>query len=167
MTEEEVGFSLSSNDLRAEEATAERRAATTESAFEKAKAAKGSEPVARLEEGWLGRKRRRSANASELDSLDAQQARAAVKLRARDLDVRLKRILAIFAVSAVGVQLLVADLVFARWMLLDAAAPSDTVVVSWLSATVVEVIGIVAIVARNLFPDRGRKKANDSPTETV
>lgn len=167
MTEEGVGYSLSSDDLRSEEATAERRAATTESAFEKAQAAKGSEPVARLEEGWLGRKRRRSASASELDSLDAQQARAAVKLRARDLDVRLKRILAIFVVAAVGAQLVVADLVFAKWMLFGAAAPSDTVVVSWLSATVVEVIGIVAIVARNLFPDRGRRKATDPPTDTV
>ncbi len=92
-----------------------------------------------------------------MPSVDVELAKATVKLRARDLDVRLKRFLAFFAVIAVSVQLAVADVYFLRGVLVG-EVPSDTVLVAWLSSTVVEVIGIVAIVARNLFPNRVRRR---------
>lgn len=160
MSDEEPTVSFRTADLRAggDRAEDERRSGHADRAFEKAAQTKERKPVAHLE-GWLGRGRRKRAS-SYLVPIDAVQARAAIKLRARDSDVRLKRLLAIFAVSAVGAQLAAADLVFVRWMLLDGDAPSDTVILAWLSATVVEVIGIVAIVARNLFPDKNRRESN-------
>ncbi|KTR41662.1 hypothetical protein NS263_04075 [Curtobacterium oceanosedimentum] len=121
-----------------------------ERAFQSAKAATDQERIASME-GWLGRVQRGAQ--VDLPSVDVELAKATVKLRARDLDVRLKRFLAFFAVIAVSVQLAVADVYFLRSVLVG-AEPSDTVLVAWLSSTVVEVIGIVAIVARNLFPNR-------------
>ncbi|MBT1546422.1 hypothetical protein [Curtobacterium aurantiacum] len=126
-----------------------------ERAFRTAEAATDKERIASMD-GWLGRSQRKQN--VNLPSVDVELAKATVKLRARDLDVRLKRFLAFFAVIAVSVQLSVADVYFVR-LIVVGQAPSDTVLVAWLSSTVVEVIGIVAIVARNLFPDRTRRPA--------
>ena len=129
---------------------------STERAFEQARAAAEPESLSSLNslDSWLGRPSRNER--LELNSVDVELAKATVKLRARDLDVRLKRLLALFAISAVSIQLAVADYYFISNALTGAEPPSDTVLVAWLSSTVVEVIGIVLIVARNLFPDKGK-----------
>jgi len=109
---------------------------------------------------YLDGKRKHPLERLALPPDDVELATAIVKLRARQQDVKLKRMLALFAVVAVSVQLLVADLILMRWIVFGETAPSDGVLVAWMSATVVEVIGIVAIVARNLFPGKpGKGKA--------
>jgi hypothetical protein len=124
-------------------------------AFQKAQSARNAKPIDSLDKiRW----RRHPKESIALLPADVEVATATVKLRARDQDVRLKRLLALFAVVAVGFQLLVADLILMPWIILGQAAPSDAVLIAWMSATVVEVIGIVAIVARNLFPGKRRKR---------
>jgi len=138
-----------------EDASTERRFDNQERAFEQALTATNTQKVASLN-AWLGtNSTKKQVN---LQSVDVELAKATVKLRARDLDVRLKRLLAWFAVIAVGAQLLVANFIFARWSVVGAPPPSDTVLIAWLSSTVVEIIGIIAIVARNLFPDKAARK---------
>lgn len=149
----EQGASFRVDELR--EGRGSSQSDEVERAFRTAEAATDKERIASMD-GWLGRSQRKQN--VNLPSVDVELAKATVKLRARDLDVRLKRFLAFFAVIAVSVQLSVADVYFVRLFVVG-QAPSDTVLVAWLSSTVVEVIGIVAIVARNLFPDRTRRRA--------
>jgi hypothetical protein len=64
-------------------------------------------------------------------------------------------------IRVLGAQLLVADAVFVifawvgeNWEL------SPGVIEVWLAATVVQVVGVVAIVTRHLFPNRDRSEAS-------
>lgn len=84
-----------------------------------------------------------------------------VKARDRNQNIRLKKMLARFAIAAVSFQLAAAFVVLVYYLCVTSPEPSEMVIVAWLSATVVEVIGIVYIIARNLFPDRARRKSNE------
>ena len=56
-------------------------------------------------------------------------------------------------------QLLIADAVFVAFAWAGEHRHLSTAVIDvWLAATVVQVVGIVLVVTRNLFPDRGAKK---------
>lgn len=79
-----------------------------------------------------------------------------VVLADHDLDVRLKSVVANWSVGAMVGQLAVADTVFVLYAWLGLAWNVEPeVILGWLSATVVEVIAIVVIVARYLFPKDG------------
>jgi hypothetical protein len=64
-------------------------------------------------------------------------------------------------IRVLGVQLLVADLVFVvfAWVGRDWDLTSGVIEI-WLAATVVQVIAIVAIVTRHLFPNRDQGEAH-------
>ena len=121
-----------------------------EDAFEQAAEAKEAQPITALVPRW----RRRPRASVVLEPSELFSRKATLKLRAREQDVSLKRLLASVAIAAVILQLLVADAFLAYYMLWAKHPPSETVLIAWFSASVVEVIGIVAIVARNLFPKR-------------
>jgi hypothetical protein len=142
--------SMEFDDLRVDGGNA---AIADDDAFEQAREARDAKPIEALRRG------RRKPN-EQLVLLPAElEARSAtLKLRAREQDVGLKRLLAWVAIVAIGLQLVVADAFLAYYLLSWHYVPSDTVLIAWLSASVVEVIGIVAIVARNLFPNRSRRK---------
>jgi hypothetical protein len=102
--------------------------------------------------------RRRPGKKLRLVRPEEELSMSVLKARDRRQDIGLKRVLAYFAVGAVGVQLLVANWFFHTYLNRVDFVPSDAVMIAWLSASVVEVIGIVAIIARNLFPNRGALK---------
>lgn len=79
-----------------------------------------------------------------------------MKLRARDLDVKLKKMLAWVVMIAVCSQLAVSDF-FLIYYVVTSVKPSEPLIIAWLSASVVEIIAIVVVIARNLFPDRNGK----------
>jgi hypothetical protein len=64
-------------------------------------------------------------------------------------------------IRVLGVQLLVADLVFIvfAWIGRDWNLTSGVIEI-WLAATVVQVIAVVAIVTRHLFPNRDGNEAS-------
>jgi|ERR1700761_3999340 len=64
-------------------------------------------------------------------------------------------------IRVLGAQLLVADAVFIvfAWVGKDWQLSSGVIEI-WLAATVVQVIAVVAIVTRHLFPNRDRSQAN-------
>ncbi|QWS32600.1 hypothetical protein [Curtobacterium aetherium] len=114
----------------------------------------GGEPasgdeVRRRRRRWWKWPRRRPTRPTTLDE---------VVLADHHLDVQLKAVVARGALLAMGVQLFVADTVFVlyAWLGTDWTVPGP-VILGWLSATVVEVIGVVAIVARYLFPKDGHQ----------
>ncbi|WP_124767482.1 hypothetical protein [Plantibacter sp. PA-3-X8] len=129
-----------------------------EGAFAQAAGIQDAQPITDLRPRW----RRRPRATVELQPAEREARKATLKLRAREQDVGLKRLMAWVAISAVILQLLVADAFLAHYVLLATPNPSDTVLIAWLSASVVEVIGIVAIVARNLFPDRTKRKSDQA-----
>jgi hypothetical protein len=100
------------------------------------------------------RKKRKSV---ELLSTEDELTLAALKLKDRNQTIGLRKMLAWFAIAAVSVQLIVANLIFGWYLWANGwkDLPSE-IMIAWMSATVVEVIGIVVIIARNLFPARGR-----------
>ncbi|MFF0909726.1 hypothetical protein ACFWZW_03435 [Microbacterium enclense] len=88
---------------------------------------------------------------------------AAVKLRQRQLkldqreqDMKLRERLANYAIWIVIIQVGVANLLFAFYLWHNPYDPDAPVMIAWLSATVVEVIGILWVIARNLFPYRDK-----------
>jgi hypothetical protein len=72
-----------------------------------------------------------------------------------ELDVSLKKIVAIIAM---GAQILISDAVFIVWGSMNGWDIDATAIGIWLSATVVEVIGVVYVITSYLFPKRRGKK---------
>ena len=88
---------------------------------------------------------------------------AATKLRQEELrlnnlqqNTQLRKVLAYAAVGMVALQLLTSNLFFAYFLAHNVDDPDARIMIAWLSASVVEVIGILLVVARSLF--KGRKK---------
>jgi hypothetical protein len=88
----------------------------------------------------------------QIESLDH------VVVRDKVQDIKLKWIVARVALAVMGIQLAVADLIFVfygeakNWQL------STPAIDSFLGATVIEVIGIVAVIANYLFPKQGKEE---------
>jgi hypothetical protein len=83
---------------------------------------------------------------------------AEIVLADHHLDVQLKSMVARGALWAMIGQLVVADTVFVLYAGLgrDWNVPGE-VMLGWLTATVVEIIGVVVVVARYLFPKDGHQ----------
>lgn len=83
-------------------------------------------------------------------------------------EMGLRRNYATSLLVILAVQIVVADIVFCvfaglgeHWHL------SDGVIQIWLAAAVVEVIGVVAVVTRHLFPRRDGLSKLDGPSDSV
>lgn len=114
----------------------------------------GSKPMSELGKGdGQGKRTKKRTKVAVLDEDDEVTA-ATLKLRDRKQTMRLRFILAWFTMGAVAVQLLTANVLFALYLAWPHWRENTppVVIVAWLSATVVEVIGIVLVIARNLFP---------------
>ncbi|MFF9562933.1 hypothetical protein ACF1AJ_06265 [Leifsonia sp. NPDC014704] len=93
----------------------------------------------------------------------SETALASVKLRQQEMKLKhqeqlleLRRTLAANATKIVIVQLLAANFFFAAYLAFNIVRPEPAIMVAWLSATVVEVIGILWVIARSLFPFRDK-----------
>jgi hypothetical protein len=88
---------------------------------------------------------------SPIDRLDETRAEDYAQ------DVRLKGRYAMWLLGAMMVQLGIADAGFLLYAWLGVAwNVTPRLIEFWLSATVVEIVGIVLVVTRYLFPRRGR-----------
>jgi formate/nitrite transporter FocA (FNT family) len=83
---------------------------------------------------------------------------ADLDLRDRRQDIGLKNVYACVLLAMLGGQFFVTNVVFIvyAWAGRDWKVP-DAVINGWLAATVVELVGIVAVVTRYLFPNRDRE----------
>ncbi|MDN4173932.1 hypothetical protein QWY28_13305 [Nocardioides sp. SOB77] len=71
-------------------------------------------------------------------------------------DLKLRRHLAYGAFIAVAVQLMIANVAFYIYGDAKSWDLDSSVMIAWLSATVIETLGVVLIIARNLFPNGGQ-----------
>ena len=98
-----------------------------------------------------------------LEHLEEQERAQGLALRQlfAEQEHGLRQSYAEWIIRVLGAQLLIADAVFIvfawagrRWDL------SPGVIEIWLAATVIQIVGVVAIVTRHLFPNRDRGEAN-------
>jgi low temperature requirement protein LtrA len=88
---------------------------------------------------------------------------AVVKMRDKEQDIALKKILAWASVAFVAFQLIIANLFFGFYLWHARETTPNSIMMAWLSATVIEVIAILGIIARSLFPGRKNRKPLDPP----
>lgn len=98
-------------------------------------------------------------SSSDLRELDRRNA---------ETDLLLKRWLSTRIIRWMGRQLIVANLVFVAyaWFGLGWEVPAPAIS-AWLGATVIQIIGIVYIIARYLFPADGANHGGTTHTETA
>jgi len=85
-----------------------------------------------------------------------------LKAENRKQDMELRKRLATWAIAFVGMQLLVSNWFFYIFIDNNKVAPSSEVMIAWLSASVIEVIGILLVIARSLFPVKGPRPEKES-----
>lgn len=92
------------------------------------------------------------------EELPQDQRKKFLKNEDLSQDIQLKKLVAKVALGLMAAQILVADAVFVIYACfgMDWVIP-DSVILGWLSATVVQVIGIVFVIASYLFPKRNGK----------
>ena len=73
--------------------------------------------------------------------------------------LRLRRLVAKWAIVFVVVQLLCSNYLFWRFLEVNLYRINDPVMIAWLSACVVEVIGILVVIARSLFPKKDQAES--------
>lgn len=86
----------------------------------------------------------------------------------RDLENELRRTLGLTAIKFVAGQLIVCDTVFALYvnyaMNMGWHIPNE-VIIGWMAASLVEIIGILWVIARSLFPFRDRHRDRDAESK--
>lgn len=101
------------------------------------------------------------------EDTSTESALAAVRLRREEAQVenqeqnlKLRKAIARWAMCAVSVQLAVSAAAFFTYLIANLDSADSSVIITWLGATVVEVVGIAAVVTRNLFPPRTTNDEN-------
>jgi hypothetical protein len=99
------------------------------------------------------------------ERLELLQIKLKRKYAKQEIELRRKYAWVLLAILAA--QILVADTVFTvfadvgrRWRL------SDGVIQIWLAATVIEIVGVVTVVTRHLFPGRNQPTGEDTVAHT-
>lgn len=88
------------------------------------------------------------------------------KVEKKEQALELRRLVAKEALSFIKFQLIITNVFFGGYLVamlfcVHAAIPSE-VMVGWFSSTIVEVIGILWVIARSLFPFRDRHRNRES-----
>lgn len=101
---------------------------------------------------------RSPGNSAELgfNKKDYAALRRQSKQKNRELDRKLKKKMARWAIRASSTMLAVSSVAFGLYMVSQWRSIPQAAMIGWMSASLVEVLGIVYIVARYLFPN-GKK----------
>ncbi|WP_164518530.1 hypothetical protein [Brachybacterium sp. EE-P12] len=109
----------------------------------------------------------------EAETIDAQAVNKARKEKlkndGRKQDQRLRKIVAYWAIALVALQLVISNVYFGIYLIWQPKTLDPTLMIAWMSASVVEIIGILWVVARSLFPyrDKGRRADKKSTKSTA
>jgi hypothetical protein len=109
------------------------------------------------------------AEATPVDPSPATTASHSLEKRERDLsklrmedhllDTRLKKLIGRIAILAMIVQLACTNIGFAAYMIwmqwISGSAIPQAVMIGWFSSTFVEIVGLVLVVAKYIFPSTG------------
>ena len=98
-------------------------------------------------------------NAQEIEPVPERRRDEIAKIEAesRGVDLRLQKIVGYGTLGLMLAQLVVANYVFLKYAAAKGWANLPTgAIQAWLAATVVQVIGVVLVIARCVFPSGGR-----------
>lgn len=87
---------------------------------------------------------------------------AAVKLRAKNQNIRLRRNIAYWSIAFVVLQLVASNVFFGYYLYQNVSNIEVPIMVSWLSSSVIEIIAILGIVASSLFPRRDKPPKSEA-----
>ena len=93
-----------------------------------------------------------------------------VKIRHKLLTISLRKTVAWAAIVFVAIQIVCSNWYFGKYMYAVSDNPKDlnpAVMIAWLSSSVVEIIGILGIVALSLFPSKNQPKAKRRSEDSV
>lgn len=100
---------------------------------------------------------------------DSESALLSVELRLRNAqvaneeqDLNLRRMVAKWSIGFVCAQLVAANLFIGWYLWFNRVNPDAKIMTVWLASSVIEVIGIVVVIATSLFPGRKKKRKRHS-----
>ena len=106
------------------------------------------------------------ANKKRKELADLNKAEAKIE-RVRQ-ENSLRKTLGVCALWFVGIQLAVCDIVMGiyiiRTMLVNGSVPSE-ILIGWMTACLVEIIGVLWVIARSLFPFKDRHRDKDAESK--
>jgi hypothetical protein len=112
-----------------------------------------------------GSKPVKASSATTEPDEDTASALRAVELRLRNAqvaneeqDLALRRLVARWSIGFVCAQLLAANVFFGWYLWFNRVNPDGKIMVVWLTSSVIEVIGIVAVIATSLFPSKKNRR---------
>ena len=103
-------------------------------------------------------------NAKELAKVSRRNAKTAADYHDGRMTTGLRKGYGITLLAVLGLQLLIVDFIFYRFLVGNNFDVSDAVMITFLTSVVVEVIGLVSIVATSLFRNPGSRSAKGSNT---
>lgn len=95
----------------------------------------------------------------DLDSeTNTETALASVELRGKQQELELRGKVLTWIIWAVSLQLIVSAVSFGFYLGVNLEDPDARIMMAWLGSSVVEVVGLAAIVTRSLFPNQSKKE---------
>ncbi|WP_449371787.1 hypothetical protein [Arthrobacter psychrolactophilus] len=112
-----------------------------------------------------GRRQRRPRGEVRFLSESEELTLDAVKVRSKLLNVSLRKTIAVASICFVSLQLVCSNVFF--WIYLSHVVGSGkdieaSIMIAWMSTSVVEIVAILGIVATSLFPSKNWRKATSS-----
>lgn len=98
-----------------------------------------------------------------LNAIELRRKDTLVKNQEQNLALR-KRI-ANVAMWGVGGQMVITDVLFGFHLNAVDFQPDPTVIIAWMTSTVVQIVGIAMVVTRNLFPSRNGDSKKDEESD--
>lgn len=97
--------------------------------------------------------------ATTLDAIKLRRQETYLENQRQNLSLR--KSIARASGVAVGLQMLVTNATFIVYMYVLQGKPEPTVMIAWMSSTVVQIVGIALVVAKGIFPQRNGTKIKD------
>ena len=101
-------------------------------------------------------KKVRMSRKKRLDNLQVSKEQNKVTRRAQENQLRI--LLGVSCLMFVGLQLAACDVLVFWYVLANLTADLTRILVAWMSSSLVEVIGILWVIARSLFPLRDKRR---------
>lgn len=94
---------------------------------------------------------------------DEELSLLAMKVRRKREDIDLRRMIAKFTMWIVVIQLTASNGFMGWYLWFNADKADKAIMLGWMSSSVIEIVGIMAIVAGSLFPNK-KSKSNKEKT---
>ena len=103
---------------------------------------------------------KRKESVSYVDQDNEELSLLAMKVRRKKEDIDLRRMIAKFTMWIVVIQIFASNVFMGWYLWFNKETPDKAIMLGWMSSSVIEIVGIMAIVAGSLFPNKKQKSKN-------